>query len=404
MATKAFRPARARSLTASAMTSGALLNRRMMLPDTWLPTLTATSAELLRTSRFPAVRAGSPGVPKALAPQRWSRRQRPGHPRSPCVLGVAAAQAVHLLVCPPTCRHSSASSGSWHTACLSLAGEHEPTRNGVDEPERLDGARSARARRPSEASRGGRAPARGVSLAPAPISARGAPLARSRPAPLRGRARTALLAPAMVSRYLDGRPLGPWRYHGVLRGDRNDVVHHEDRRELRGARLLAAWTDHVDQREGNTLSMWRESAGGQGYVLHHPARFWRLLRQHLGRHGAVGMAPRPRLLDRPSHCCRRLDHLRSVRTPLGSRGRRRRCRPPRAGCRRGRPDRPAIAQRQRARAPARPSSPALRSSPGHALRCRPPPVATRSRPPRSAETPSRHTPPGKAGTRRGDQT
>ncbi len=74
---------------------------------------------------------------------------------------------------------------------------------------------------------------------------------------------------AMVSRYLDGRPLGPWRYHGLLRGDRNDVVRHEDRRELRGARLLAAWTDHVDQREGNTLSMWRESAGGQGYVLHH---------------------------------------------------------------------------------------------------------------------------------------
>jgi hypothetical protein len=74
---------------------------------------------------------------------------------------------------------------------------------------------------------------------------------------------------AMVSRYLDGRPLGPWRYHGVLQGDRNDVVRHEDRRELRGSRLLAAWTDHVDQREGNTLAMWRESAGGRGYVLHH---------------------------------------------------------------------------------------------------------------------------------------
>ena len=74
---------------------------------------------------------------------------------------------------------------------------------------------------------------------------------------------------AMVSTYLEGRPLGPWRYHGVRADDRNDIIPHEDRRELRGSRLLAAWTDHVDQREGNTLSMWRETEGGQGYVMHH---------------------------------------------------------------------------------------------------------------------------------------
>jgi hypothetical protein len=74
---------------------------------------------------------------------------------------------------------------------------------------------------------------------------------------------------AMVSRYLEGRSLGPWRYHGVMAGDRNDVVAHEDRRELRGSRLLAAWTGHVDQREGNTLAMWREAGAGRGYVLHH---------------------------------------------------------------------------------------------------------------------------------------
>lgn len=74
---------------------------------------------------------------------------------------------------------------------------------------------------------------------------------------------------SLVSRYLEGRPLGPWRYHGLRPGDRNDVVSHEDRRELRGARVLAAWTDHVDQREGNTLAMWREAAPGHGYVLHH---------------------------------------------------------------------------------------------------------------------------------------
>ncbi len=74
---------------------------------------------------------------------------------------------------------------------------------------------------------------------------------------------------SVVSQYLDGRPLGPWRYHGLRSGDRNDIVRHEDRRELRAARLLAAWTDHVDQREGNTLAMWRQTEDGRGYVMHH---------------------------------------------------------------------------------------------------------------------------------------
>jgi hypothetical protein len=74
---------------------------------------------------------------------------------------------------------------------------------------------------------------------------------------------------AAISVYLEGRPLGPWRYHGLRRGDRNDIIQHEDRRELRASRLLAAWTDHGDQREGNTLSMWRETDGQRGYVMHH---------------------------------------------------------------------------------------------------------------------------------------
>jgi hypothetical protein len=74
---------------------------------------------------------------------------------------------------------------------------------------------------------------------------------------------------AVASRYLDGRPLGPWRYHGTRDDDRNDIVPHEDRRELRGARLMAAWTNHWDSREQNTLAMWVETRPGQGYVRHH---------------------------------------------------------------------------------------------------------------------------------------
>jgi hypothetical protein len=74
---------------------------------------------------------------------------------------------------------------------------------------------------------------------------------------------------AVASRYLEGRPLGPWRYHGTRDDDRNDIVPHEDRRELRGARLIAAWTNHWDSREQNTLAMWVETRAGQGYVRHH---------------------------------------------------------------------------------------------------------------------------------------
>lgn len=72
-----------------------------------------------------------------------------------------------------------------------------------------------------------------------------------------------------ASRYLEGRPLGPWSYAGTRSDDRNDIVPHEDRRELRGSRLLATWTDHSDQRDQNTLSMWIETEPGKGYVRHH---------------------------------------------------------------------------------------------------------------------------------------
>ena len=73
---------------------------------------------------------------------------------------------------------------------------------------------------------------------------------------------------ASASLFLPGRPLGPWRYQGVRKDDPNDVIPHEDRRELRGARLLAAWLNHFDAREQNTLSVWI-SRGEVGFVRHY---------------------------------------------------------------------------------------------------------------------------------------
>lgn len=73
---------------------------------------------------------------------------------------------------------------------------------------------------------------------------------------------------ASTSLFLSGRPIGPFTYQGTLDGDPNDVIPHQERRELRGMRLLAAWTQHFDSREQNTLSMWVETGEQQGYVRH----------------------------------------------------------------------------------------------------------------------------------------
>ena len=73
---------------------------------------------------------------------------------------------------------------------------------------------------------------------------------------------------ALASRRLPGEPLGPFQYRGTRSDDANDIFPHEQRRELRGLRLFAAWLNHDDAPSINTLDMFLRQ-GETGYVKHH---------------------------------------------------------------------------------------------------------------------------------------
>lgn len=77
---------------------------------------------------------------------------------------------------------------------------------------------------------------------------------------------------AVASRWLPGQALGPFTYEGTRDDDPSDTVKHENRRDLRGARVLAAWLNHFDAREQNSMSTWMPSnekdPRSPGYVRH----------------------------------------------------------------------------------------------------------------------------------------
>ena len=122
---------------------------------------------------------------------------------------------------------------------------------------------------------------------------------------------------ASVSQFIEGRPISPWIYEGTRKDDPNDVIPHASRREVRGMYLLAAWTDHIDSRQENTLAAWIETGPeGAGYVRHYMIDFgdtlgitfaWDDLARRFGHSGYFDVPDMAvdyltlGLLDRPWH-------------------------------------------------------------------------------------------------------
>ncbi|MFT6144533.1 MAG: hypothetical protein ACJAZO_005391 [Myxococcota bacterium] len=77
-----------------------------------------------------------------------------------------------------------------------------------------------------------------------------------------------------ASAYVPGRPMGPWTYQGLRKDDPNDIIRHEDRRDLRGSKLLSVWLNHFDSREQNTLAAFMTEGGSEaGHIRHYMLDF-----------------------------------------------------------------------------------------------------------------------------------
>lgn len=72
---------------------------------------------------------------------------------------------------------------------------------------------------------------------------------------------------ALASKFLSGKPIGPFSYRSRRKDDPNDIYMHRERRELRGLRVIASFLNHVDAKGPNTLDMYVTE--DKSYVKHH---------------------------------------------------------------------------------------------------------------------------------------
>jgi len=87
---------------------------------------------------------------------------------------------------------------------------------------------------------------------------------------------------AFTSKMLNGKPAGPFAYSGTRSDDPNDIIPHQDRRELRGLIAISAFLNHYDMKGPNSLDMY-VTENGRSYVKHYLIDFGSTL--GAGAHG-----------------------------------------------------------------------------------------------------------------------
>lgn len=65
----------------------------------------------------------------------------------------------------------------------------------------------------------------------------------------------------LASLAVNGKPLGPFRYENTRSDDPNDLVPHQERRDLRGLFVFCAWLNHTDAKSINSLDALVETDG-----------------------------------------------------------------------------------------------------------------------------------------------
>ncbi len=76
----------------------------------------------------------------------------------------------------------------------------------------------------------------------------------------------------LVSRWIDGKPIGGFPNSGVRHDDPNDRIVHERRRDLRGMIAIDTWLDAVDVTEGQFVDAY-VTEGDRHYVKHYAIDF-----------------------------------------------------------------------------------------------------------------------------------
>ncbi len=90
---------------------------------------------------------------------------------------------------------------------------------------------------------------------------------------------------ASASKILSGEIKGGFSYHGRRKNDPNDLIDHEDRRELRALQVFGSWLGNFDVRQHNTMDVVVEE-DGQKYLKHY-------LIDMNGSLGASANSPKP---------------------------------------------------------------------------------------------------------------